>query len=121
MVSGLWSVATSQASVAAAAIFGQEAAYTPPSTLVSLKMEGIDVKGFGSLDTENGAEELIDEDEAESIRRRLFVTDDRITGAVFVGPPGTGKNVAQAIQKKADVSPILDRLRKGDWDALAEV
>ncbi len=121
MVSGLWSVATAQASVAAAAVFGQATEYTPPSTLVSLKMEGIDVKGYGSLETENGAEEFADGDEAEAIRRRLFVTNNRITGAVFVGPPGTGKDVAQAIQKKADVSLILDRLRKGDWAALAEV
>lgn len=121
MVSGLWAVATSQASVAAAAIFEQTAEYIPPSTLVSLKMEGIDVKGYGELDTENGAEELLDGDEAGAIRRRLFVTGDHITGAVFVGPPGTGKDVAQAIQKKADVSPIMNRLRKGEWEALAEV
>jgi nitrite reductase (NADH) large subunit len=121
MVSGLWSVATSQASVAAASIFDQAAEYTPPSTLVSLKMEGIDVKGYGVVNTENGAEELMDVDEPDAIRRRLFVTDDLITGAVFVGPPGTGKDVAQAIQKKANVSLILDRLRNGDWDALAEV
>ena len=121
MISGLWSVATSQSAVAAAALFGQAVKYSPPSTLVSLKMEGIDVKGFGSLDTENGAEELMDVDETASIHRRLLVTSNHITGAVFVGPPGTGKNVAQAIQKKADVSLILDRLRKGDWDALAEV
>ncbi len=44
---GLWSVSSAQAAIAAATIFGQAASYVAPSTLVTLKLEGIDVKGFG--------------------------------------------------------------------------
>ncbi len=120
-VGGLWAVGTAQAAVAAATLFGKEASYVPPSTLVSLKMEGIDVKGFGSLEAEQDIEEIVEIDEAENIRRRLFVKDGQITGAVFVGPPGTGKEAVQAIQKKADVSGIIDRLRQYEWSALGEV
>ena len=120
-VGGLWAVGTAQAAAAAAAAFGKDATYNPPSTLVSLKMDGIDVKGFGKLEGGDGIEELVDADEPENLRRRLFVADGRITGAVFVGPPGTGKDVAQAIQKKADISDVLVRLRGGDWAALGEV
>jgi NAD(P)H-nitrite reductase large subunit len=38
-ISGLWAVSTAQARVAAAAVFGRDALYSDPNTLVSLKME----------------------------------------------------------------------------------
>lgn len=120
-VGGLWAVGTAQAAVAVATLFSKEAQYKPPSTLVSLKMDGIDVKGFGKLDNENGEEEITDADASENQHRRLFVKDGRITGAVFVGPPGTGQDVAQAIQKDADISGIVERLKVGEWTALSEV
>ncbi len=120
-VTGLWAVGTAQATVAAATLFGKEATYQPPSTLVSLKMDGIDVKGFGTINNDNGAEEIVDADAPENLHRRLFVKDGQITGAVFVGPPGTGQDVAQAIQNKADMSAITERLRAGDWAALGSV
>jgi len=120
-ISGLWSVGTAQAAVAAATLFGKEAAYSPPSTLVSLKMDGIDVKGFGRLAGGEGIEEICDPDEPENEHRRLFISDGRIVGAVFVGPPGTGQDVGQAIQKKADLAGIVGRLRNKDWSALGSV
>ncbi len=120
-VGGLWAVGTAQAAVASATLFGKEAQYKPPSTLVSLKMDGIDVKGFGKHDGEDEAEEIVDADISENLHRRLFVKEGRITGAVFVGPPGTGQDVAQAIQKNADISGILDRLKASEWSALGEV
>ena len=120
-VGGLWAVGTAQAAVAVATLFGKEAHYKAPSTLVSLKMDGIDVKGFGKLDTEDGAEEINDANDTDSLHRRLFIKDGHISGAVFVGPPGTGQDVAQAIQKDADVSKIIDRLKAGEWNALSEV
>ena len=120
-VGGLWAIGTAQAAVAVAAMFGQDVTYEAPSTLVSLKMDGIDVKGFGNLEPDYDSEELMDSDEPENIHRRLVVKGGRITGAVFVGPPGTGKDLAQAIQNRADISGVLERLRNGDWEALAEV
>jgi nitrite reductase (NADH) large subunit len=120
-ISGLWAVGTAQAAVAAATLFGKEASYSAPSTLVSLKMDGIDVKGFGRLTGGEGIEEICDPDEPENEHRRLFISDGRIVGAVFVGPPGTGQDVGAAIQKKADLSGILDRLRNKDWAALGTV
>ncbi len=120
-VSGLWAVGTAQASVAAASLFGQTAAYLAPSTLVSLKMSGIDVKGFGNLEGGEGIEEICDPDEPEHEHRRLFIKDGQIVGAVFVGPPGTGQDVGAAIQKKANVQGIIDRLRNKDWAALGTV
>lgn len=120
-IGGLWTVATSQAEIASAAVFGIARKAFPRPSLVSLKMEGIDVKGFGIKEAGEGVEEICDPDEPDSIHRRLFVSEGRIVGAVFVGPPGTGKDAALAIQSGASVEPILDRLRAYDWQALSEI
>ena len=119
-IGGLWTVGTSQAEIAASALFGLEKSSTPPPPMVSLKMEGIDVKGFGTKTAGDGVEEIVDPAEPENIRRRLFVKDGTIVGAVFVGPPGTGKDLAAAIQSGKDLTPVMDRLRAYDWTALAD-
>ncbi|MAM62457.1 FAD-dependent oxidoreductase [uncultured Maritimibacter sp.] len=120
-IGGLWTVGTSQAEIASSAVFGIVRTAHPPAPLVSLKMEGIDVKGFGIKEAGEGVEEIYDPDEPENIHRRLFITGGKIVGAVFVGPPGTGKDVGLAIQAGTSVEPILDRLRKFDWAALSEL
>lgn len=120
-IGGLWTVGTSQAEIASAAIFEIEREATPPPPLVSLKMEGIDVKGFGTKEAGDGIEEICDPNEPENIHRRLFIENGKIVGAVFVGPPGTGKDVALAIQSGKSVAPILERLRTYDWSALAKL
>ncbi len=120
MIGGLWTVGTSQAEVAAHSVFGLQKLMTSPTPLVSLKMAGIDVKGFGIKQMEDGVEEIVDPNEGENIHRKLFVKDGQIVGAVFVGPPGTGNDVAQAIQSGTDITPVIDRLRKFEWGALAE-
>ncbi|MEQ8664109.1 MAG: FAD-dependent oxidoreductase [Rhodospirillales bacterium] len=119
-VAGLWAVGTAQASVAARSLFGQKATYEVPNTMVSLKMDGIDVKGFGRLDAED-VETIEGDDAAANMHRRLAVRDGRIVGAVFVGPPGTAKNLPAAISSKADLTPVLDRIRKGDWTAMGDI
>jgi nitrite reductase (NADH) large subunit len=118
-VAGLWAVGTTQATVAAASVFGQSAEYVPPSTLVSLKMDGIDVKGFGEVQPRSEAQEIIQHaDEAGNEHRMLIVENGRIAGAVFVGPPGVGKHVASLIGQNPDLTPVLGDLRQGRWDAL---
>ncbi len=64
---------------------------------------------------------ISDADEPDNIHRKIIVENGRIVGAIFVGPPGIGKHIGAAIQKNADLTPILDDLRKGQWDALAKV
>jgi nitrite reductase (NADH) large subunit len=120
-VAGLWAVGTAQAARAAAAIFGQDIVYSPPNTMVNLKMDGIDVKGYGNLNSDGDGEELMELEETGNVHRRLVVKGGRITGAVFVGPPGIGKALVQAVQTHADLSPIMNRLRTGDWNALGDV
>ena len=121
MVGGLWSVGTAQAAVAAQSVFGKEAAYSSPNTIVSLKMDGIDVKGYGVLDAGEDGLDFSDTFNEGKIHRRLVVKGGKLKGAVFVGPPGIGKDLAHVIQTDADLSTVIDRLKNGDWKALGEV
>ena len=118
---GLWTIGTAQAEVAASAVFGKDAAYEAPSALVSLKVEGIDVKAFGSREVGDDVEEIHDSAEPDNLHRKMFVKDGRAVGAVFVGPPGTGKEIARIIQQRLEVSNVLDRLRRFEWSALEDV
>jgi nitrite reductase (NADH) large subunit len=118
---GLWAVGTAHAAVAADAIFGGDKAFELPISLVSLKLDGIDVKGFGARDAGDGIEEIFDPDEPDNVHRRQFVEGGRFVGAVVVGPPGTGKDVAKAIQNRVDISGAMDRLRAFDWSALGDL
>lgn len=121
-ISGLWAVGTAQAGVAVAAIFGDTSPYAAPNTLVSLKMSGIDVKGYGTISGDLGTSELIEfDDEPAQTHRKLVIDNGHIRGAVFVGPPKTGQHIAAAIASNKDLTPILPRLRLADWDALAEI
>ena len=121
-IGGLWAVSTAQATTAVATMFGRESSYAPPSTLVSLKMDGIDVKGFGLTEPANDAQEVFRSAEDRADEHRLLIIDNgRIVGAVFVGPPGVGKFIGPVIQKNSDVTPVLAELRQGNWDALGRL
>ena len=120
MIGGLWTVGTSQAEVAAHSVFGIQKLMTSPKPPVRFKMAGTDVKGFGIKKLGDGVEEIVDPNEGENIHRRRFVKDGQIVGAVFVGPPGIGNDVAQAIQSGTAITPVIDRLQKFEWGALAE-
>lgn len=117
--SGLWTVSTKQAQIAADALFGGGDKYKQHRSLVQLKVDGVDVMSFGKIEIDNERQELISgDDEQEHERKKLIIEDGKIVGAVFVGPPGTSRDVGTVIQKNADISGILDDLRKGDWSAL---
>ncbi len=120
-VGGLWAVGTAQAAVAAQVLFGRDATYTPPNTMVSLKMDGIDVKGYGDLEGGDDVVDVSQSADSGNVHRRVVIKAGKLKGAVFVGPPGIAKDLAQVIQSQADLSPIIGRLQEGDWKALGEV
>ena len=87
----------------------------------ALKMDGIDVKGYGVLDAGEDGLDFSDTFNEGKIHLRLVVKGGKLKGAVFVGPPGIGKDLAHVIQTDADLSTVIDRLKNGDWKALGEV
>ena len=120
-ISGLWAVSTAQARVAAQSLFGLPATYADPNTTVSLKMDGIDVKGFGRIAAEGAEQEVLTDSAAPPDQHRMLVVSaGQIAGAVFVGPPGTATIAGELIDRRPDLTPVLSRLRAGDWAALGD-
>lgn len=118
-VSGLWAVSVAQGQVAAAALFGREVAPARPNTLVSLKMEGIDVKSYGLIEPGTADQEaIVDAGGDANVHRLLVVENGAVAGAIIVGPPGTGRVAVDLIERRPDLTPILPELRCGNWDAL---
>ncbi|MEO5806709.1 FAD-dependent oxidoreductase, partial [Devosia sp.] len=118
-IGGLWAVSAAQGRIAAAALFGHDTAYTEPNTLVSLKMDGIDVKGFGLIAPQSADHAiLLDPDNGHDQYRAIIADQTRLLGAIFVGPPGTGSPVADLIERKDDLGPLLAELREGNWSSL---
>lgn len=121
-ISGLWAVSTNQARVAVGKIFGTEISASRPSMLVSLKVEGIDVKAFGLVrPTHSGQEVIQSAEEPAGEHRMLIVEGSKIVGAVFVGPPGAGKFIGTIIQLNMDIESVMADLRRGNWEALGRL
>lgn len=121
-LSGLWAVSVAQGQVAAGAMFGREVVHAHSNTLVSVKLEGIDVKSYGLIKpATTGQEAIVAPGGDDNAHRLLIVENDAVVGAVFVGPPGTGRFAADLIERRPDLTQILPELRRGNWDALEKV
>jgi hypothetical protein len=47
--------------------------------------------------------------------------DGDLVGAVFVGPPASGRDLGRVIQAGANLRPVLGALRQGRIEALEEL
>lgn len=81
---GLVAPALEQAEVAARAIAGEAAEWTPRADAAALKVSGTAVWSAGDI-TDAAAESIVLRDEAEGRYRRLLVKDGRLVGAVLYG------------------------------------
>ncbi len=69
---------------------------------------------------EPGDEEIVVEEPTEGICRKLIVRDGRAVGGIVLGAEGDAPALIAAVQDEHDLGPVLDRVRAGDWAALAE-
>lgn len=116
---GLWPTAVEQGRVAAVNALGGDEPFVPVAPLTMLKVSGVDLTSVGAIEPEEGDEEIVDEDPAESRYRKLVVRDGRLVGAILLGYGAESSAVATAVQEQRDVSDELERLRDGDWSLFA--
>lgn len=91
---GLWSVATTQAEVAAHNALGIDARWDekPPATV--LKMDGVDFRSFGTVVGDGPAfDEIVREAPADGRYFKLLLRDERVVGAVLVDHPELASTV----------------------------
>lgn len=111
---GLWPVAVEHGRLATAAILDQPSEMSTPRIVLQLKSDGIDLRCFGDIDTVPDGAEVLTAKSGGPAWWRLVVCDARVLGAVFVGPPGTSKELTRWLQTQIDVSTCLPALRKGE-------
>lgn len=120
---GLWPVAVTQAEVAAANAVAENgitaASYVETAPVTMLKVAGIDITSIGRISVEPEDTVIALEESAGHHYRKLIIRDGKIAGAILLGYPLEAPGVAAAVKQELDVTPWLDDLRRGDWDALA--
>ena len=116
---GLWPVAGNQGKVAAAVLLGRAAQYEAEAVPVHLKVKGIDVRSFGTVDPEGPEDRVIAQAaDADAVWRRIVLREDRVIGGVFIGDAERAGWVMRAIGSRRDVSGLVGDIESGDWEGL---
>ncbi len=75
-----------------------------------LKVTGIDVFSAGDIVGDGKTEEVLFQDPAKAIYKKLLIKDQKITGAVLYGDTADGARIFQMIRDGIDVSETRDDL-----------
>ena len=113
-IAGLWPVAVDQGRAAVAAMLGGETRAAEPRIVLQLKSEGIDLRSFGALDPVPQECEVLTAASGGILWWRLVLRGGQAIGAVFVGPPGSSKELTKLLQSGAAFSAFLPALRRGE-------
>lgn len=119
-VYGIWPASVEQAKVAAANAMGDHQTYEGTVPVTQLKVVGVDLFSLGEFDGVEG-DEVIGLMEAENRRyRKLVLREGRIVGAIVLGYPQQAADVIKASKDSRDLTPVIDAIRAGRWEVLAE-
>ena len=118
---GLWPVAVEQARVAALNALGGDEVYEPKPPITMLKVTGVDLASVGAIATsEPGDEEIVVEEPTEGVYRKVVLREGRAIGGIVLGSEGDAPPLLAVVQEGRDLTPVLERLRQGDWGALSD-
>jgi NADPH-dependent 2,4-dienoyl-CoA reductase/sulfur reductase-like enzyme/ferredoxin len=117
---GLWPTAVDQGRVAGeGAVKRTLSTYTGTVPVTVLKVVGVDLTSVGEFEPASDEDTVITQEDESALRYgKLVIRDDRIVGAIMLGYSREVAPVTSAVKQKWDVSPVLDDLQAGRWDAL---
>lgn len=104
MLSGLWQPCREQGMTCGSHILGKEVSYKGTVSSVRLKVAGIELASIGEVESKKGVREITEKDEPAGIFRKLFVKDNKITGAVLIGNVREATKLQQMIKNREEVS-----------------
>lgn len=87
--------------------------YAGSAVSTKLKVTGIDVFSGGDFSIDEGTEDIVLQDAARGVYKRLVLKDNRIRGAVMYGDTGDGPWYFQLMRDGTNVSDIRDHLMFG--------
>ncbi len=88
----------------------KSASYTGSVTSTKLKVTGVDLFSAGDFAEEEGREEIVLRDAAQSIYKRLVLKDNKIIGVVLYGDTGDGPWFFQLLKDQTDISDLRETL-----------
>ncbi|WP_255211123.1 nitrite reductase large subunit NirB, partial [Methylogaea oryzae] len=89
------------------------ARYQPSATATKLKVTGIDLFSAGDFEGGEGCEELLFQDPARGVYKKVVLKDNRIAGSVMYGDTGDGAWYFQLLREGTDVSALRENLLFG--------
>jgi nitrite reductase (NADH) large subunit len=119
-VHGLWPVAVEQAEVAADNAVGGDREYQGSIPFTILKVVGVELTSIGRFEEQAG-DDVVTLQEPGGRYRKLVIEDGRIAGAILLGYSTEVAAVRTAINRGFHVGGVMDALRAGRWNALAEL
>jgi nitrite reductase (NADH) large subunit len=119
-VHGLWPVAVEQAEVAADNAVGGDKEYQGSIPFTILKVVGVELTSIGRFEEQAG-DDVVALQEPGGRYRKLVIEDGRIAGAILLGYSAEVAAVRTAINRGFYVGGVMDALRAGRWNALAEL
>ncbi|MEW6354246.1 MAG: nitrite reductase large subunit NirB [Pseudomonadota bacterium] len=87
--------------------------YQGSITSTKLKVTGIDVFSAGDFSGDDTTEDIVLQDAARGVYKKIVLKDNRIHGAVMVGDTGDGAWYFQLMREGANVADIRDHLLFG--------
>ena len=94
--------------------------YEGTTTSTKLKVTGIDLFSAGNFQGGEGCEELLFQDPARGVYKKLVLKDNKLEGAVLYGDTADGAWYFQLMKEAADLSTMRDKLVLGRAAHLAD-
>ena len=110
---GLWPVAAAQAAVAVASMIGEEKTQEAARVTLRLKCDGVDLYSFGRVEGKPGEQQFTAAPNSDAWWRVVTSGEDLI-GAVYVGPPGSGRKFSQMLQSPDEAKATVAALQRGE-------
>lgn len=94
--------------------------YQGSTTSTKLKVTGVDLFSAGQFQSGEGSEELVFQDAARGVYKKLVVKDNRLTGAVLYGDTMDGAWYYQLMREGSDISALREHMIFGRAAHLAD-
>lgn len=112
----IWPIAHEQGTAAGTNMAGEDAAYKGRMPMNSMEVFGLPLIAFGDTATDEGATETITlRSKTENTYKKIFIRDNRIKGAIFLGEIERAGILSGLMLDKVDVSPFKEELLKEDF------
>ncbi|TCL59735.1 nitrite reductase (NADH) large subunit [Hydrogenispora ethanolica] len=103
---GLWNIAVEQGKTAGYNLIGHPASYRPVVPVTTLRGFDITLFSMGDVDESHASHSVVHEDISKNTYIRVFIQNNRISGAIMIGDTGKSPLLKSAIEKQTLLEDI---------------